>query len=513
MQSSANVHRQPFSIRPAHPRARSSSDPFGDPVYQAPQLSYDNPPQPPLKQAKKSTRVYNDHRDPRMLESAVRDAVSVRPVDQSPRNRMGRSQTGGVQAATPRHAPPSSRRSYSQDSVNVTQTVTASTGDKTRKSGKKGSSHADVIDRLDFTGNGPMFHHDGPFDACAPSRNRHKAKAPMFAWTSPEDEGPTSAAQFRSDRRLAAVDYMRGGYSDSPYPNVVHHDADIYSKPKNPKQVDRIAEAWGIHEPEPYEEFFGGGGANGDVSTASSIRGGYEGHPQNGRGRARDGRELRELNTYEGRPPPARRQLARNLPPPQPIDLPGAGRTTSLDAAPGSLPSPGPPSSPGAPKRSKSLMQKIRKMRDAPNVPVDAGQNGDDSSPSSSIENYTSSGYPSPTDGGRQGRPAHRHQNSFFNRFGRNTSANAGQISPTDSNEHYVYVEKSVSTNKALPPRPAETPANSATPATPPNLEKDGYFDGPVSPNGTSYTPGGGVSRKTSLLKKVKGVVRGAGNK
>ncbi|KAI5121273.1 hypothetical protein M0805_002318 [Coniferiporia weirii] len=501
MHSSANPHRQPRSTRPAHSRARSSSDPFIDPIYQPPNLSYTtahprHPPAPPPKQAKKPTRAHND---PRMLENAVREAVTIRDIDPAPRTRVGRSQTGVTQVPIPRHAQPTARRSYSQDSANVTQTATAV--EKARKAGKptkKGSSHADVIDRLDFTGNGPMFHHDGPFDACAPSRNRHKLKAPMLAWTSAKGEGPISDTHPGADRYPAAVDNMRGGNGGPLYMDA----GDI--PPKNPKEVDLIAKAWGIHEPEPYEEFFGGGGhSTGDISAASSVRGGYENHTQSGRNRGRDGRELRELNIQEGRPPPTRKHLSRNMPPPQPIDLPGAGRTSSSDAGPTSLPSPGLASSPGAPKRSKSLMQKIRKMRDAPNVPVDT-QNGEDTSPPSSIENYASSGYPSPTDGGRQGRPAHRHQNSFFGRFGRNTSAGAGQVSPTDSGSQYVYVEKSLASNKALPPRPA------GTPASPLNNEKDGYFDGPASPGGT---PGGGIGRKTSLLKKVKGAVRGAGNK
>ncbi|KAH8120186.1 Pal1 cell morphology protein-domain-containing protein [Phellopilus nigrolimitatus] len=503
MPSSTNPHRSSHSSRPVHQRARSSSDPFLDPIYPAPHLSYDNSyprsaqaPQVPPKQVKKSTRHY-DTRDHRMLEAAVRDTVTVRTTDQSPRAKISRSQTGGVQtsASGSKHAPPTSRRSYSQDSV----TQSANAAEKARKSGKpakKGSSHADVIDRLDFTGVGPMFHHDGPFDACAPSRNRHKSKAPMMAWTSADDDSRMSAAQFRADRRLAAVDTMGGGHYDSPYPTVGYPSADHDGQPKNPKQVDRIAEAWGIHEPEPYEEFFGGGG--GDASAPSSIRGGNESHTQNGRPRAREGWELRETYLDEGKPRPARRPSARNMPPPQPINLPGAnGEVVSPP-----LSSPGHASSPGAPKRSKSLMQKIRKMRDAPNVPVDSAQVGDDYSPPSSIENYASA----PVDGGRSGRPAHRHQNSFFGRFGRNASAHAGHISPTDSSDHYVYVEKAPVSNKALPPRPAETPPSNG-------YEKDGYFDGPSSPGETAVSPGGGMARKTSILRKVKGVVRGGGNR
>ena len=338
----------------------------------------------------------------------------------------------------------------------------------------------------------------------------------MLAWSSNpnEEDNLSSAAQFRADRRLAALDNLGGGRYDSPYPSMPLSTAEHYTPNKNPKQVDRIAEAWGIHEPEPYEEFFGTSSAraNGDTSAASSIRGGVDSHNQNGRKRAQNGRELREhfkdyLDT--GRSQPVKRTTARNLPPPQPIDLPGAatGRPSTSDSPASPLPSPG-LSSPGQTKRSKSIMQKFRKMRDAPNVPFEVAGDGDeDGSPPSSVENYTNgthaTGVSAPAGDGRVGRPVHRHQNSFFGRFGRNASAHAGQISPTsDTNENYIYVERS---NKALPPRPQDNPGTTPD-------EKEGYFDAPVSPGGTPITSGGGLNRKTSLLKKVKGVVRG-GNK
>jgi hypothetical protein len=60
----------------------------------------------------------------------------------------------GVQSASgSKSSPVSSRRSYSQDSV----TQAANAVEKSRRGGKskKGSSHADVIDRLDYTSVGP----------------------------------------------------------------------------------------------------------------------------------------------------------------------------------------------------------------------------------------------------------------------------------------------------------------------------------------------------------------------
>ncbi len=50
----------------------------------------------------------------------------------------------------------------------------------------------DTIDKLDVTGfyGGAKFHHDGPFDACTPHRNRDKSKAPVLAF--PPD-GPNNS--------------------------------------------------------------------------------------------------------------------------------------------------------------------------------------------------------------------------------------------------------------------------------------------------------------------------------
>lgn len=317
----------------------------------------------------------------------------------------------------------------------------------------------------------------------------------MMAWTAPEDDGPMSAATLRADRRKAVDE-------SSPY-DVAYDDHYGGYAPRDNKQVDRIAEAWGIHEPEPYEEFFGGvagGGGGGDASAASSIRGGYESHAQNGRTQTRH--QLRETYTTES--PPVRKTTTR-VPPPEPLNLPGTNRGASLDT---SMPSPPLSGSPGAPKRSKSLMQKIRKMRDQPNVPVEVAAYGDGNpSPPSSSENYGSGGANEVVSdgGGRTGRPSHRSQNSLFGRLaGRTPSANPGLSSPiSDVDNHYVYVEKHK--GKALPPRPMETPLATSNGG----YEKEGYFDNAVPPAGGIPSSPNGIARKTSILRKVKGAVRG----
>ncbi|KAI0335176.1 hypothetical protein GY45DRAFT_1241087 [Cubamyces sp. BRFM 1775] len=501
------------------PRHRSATvDPFNDPSnisyssYGVPTLSRNaplasppvsrQPPPPPPKHQQQLAKPHpssHRHRPPPVtnrenIMDAVRDTVTVvrsGTTDQSPRTRMGRSQTELPPPTNVRPAPPPvSRRSQSQDSV----ARAANAMEKSKQSGrprpKKGSSHADVIDRLDFSGVGPMFHHDGPFDACAPSRNRHRAKAPMFAW---------SAATDADREALASAREVQPRGFDSPYPT----SPDIYVPYEAPKKKhDAIAEAWGIHEPEPFEDFSAGGG------VTSRPSGEYP--RSNGNGttkRTKDGRDARDVyREYldEHHPSPSRRQPTskRALPPPQPIFVP----ESDLDNNPPSPTSAGVPSSPGAggtPRRSKSIMQRIRKMRDAPNVPVgqyeEEDARGRDTSPGSSGKKAVVGMRGSVSQGPPPARPTHRSQASFPGRYARSPN---GQSPPSD--EAFVYVDHvPVKKDKSLPTPPKD--------GYTPNENSTGYFD-PENSVG-SAGGGAGLGRKTSLLKKVRGVVKGGPSK
>jgi len=379
------------------------------------------------------------------IADAVKETVTI-----SPRNKVGRSQTTITSPSASNHARPSQARSQSQDSGNRND-KSKTTPSKARS--KKGSQHADVIDRLDFTGVGPMFHHDGPFDACAPSRNRQRNNAPIFAWTPRTDDPPPQ--------------------SNGPYPAHSPRQpvtAPNYVDPPK-KKVDAIAEAWGTHEPEPYEEFFAGGGTGraDSVTPASSIYNGRD--PDNFR-RARDTRQqppdaYAVGNTTSHHRGPTRRPL---VPPPKPVLVPDP--TNVLEPSKSS-----PPLSPGAPKRTKSLMHRIRKMRDAPNVPVSM----DDDSPPSPVEQS----YPGAS--GISPRPTHRPQNSFLGRLGgsRNNAASSEKPEP------FVYIE--ATSNKDLPATPREN-INYLD-----HNSSGGYFDGSA--------PSSGLGRKTSLMKKMGRVV------
>jgi hypothetical protein len=265
---------------------------------------------------------------------------------------------------------------------------------------------------------------------------------------------------------------------------VPNSDVDPYEHYEPPKKkVDAIAEAWGIHEPEPFEEFFAGGGnsrPDGDTPT-SSIYAGKEGSRTGANGRRRD--NLREVYRGQDDDEIAGRVANRRsaLPPPQPIFVPDS--QSDIDLPQGALTA-GVIRQDG-PKRSKSIMQRIRKMRDAPNIPI-----SDDSPAPSSPTSFESAN----TAGGAQPnvvRPTHRSQHSFLGRFaGGRTKDNLGATS--ENPEAFVYIEDSRNQNKDLPPPP---------PLPVGDIERSNEVDaGPLTP---------GLGRKGSLLKRVRGVVKG----
>ncbi|KZW02000.1 hypothetical protein EXIGLDRAFT_760229 [Exidia glandulosa HHB12029] len=429
-----------------------------------------------------------------MLE-AVRDVVTVKSDSQ--RGKFSRSQT----AATPSGGgAQSSRRTIPDEPTSKPLEKSKSAPGKSSTKGKKGL-HVDVIDKLDISGVGSIaLHHDGPFDACAPSRNRNKNKAPMMAWAaSPGSEDQQlsvppvpvdSRVSPRAQATMAAMQQASAGF-DGPYPKMASpglggSEWSSLAPPK--KRHDALAEAWGIAEPEPFEEFFAGGG---DHSRPSSVHRGVEGK------KGRDGRDLRDVykDYLDERPTPKRRETRSNLPPPAPIALPGQ----STGAVNDPLPSPSnyTSSQDGTPKRSKSLLGRIKKMKENPNIPLSATEERSaESSP-------TAEKFPN---GDRQvsrqpARPGHRSHNSFLGVF-----QHKERSAPRSANgqESFDIAREDA---KGLP----NLPHNHSTPNfSPPEKKSADYFDRPsTSSGGPPTSPNGGLGRKASLMQRVVRGVRG----
>jgi hypothetical protein len=392
-------------------------------------------------------------------------------------------------------------RSQSQDSVTLAA--------RRAKPAKKGSSvHADIIDHLDISGIGaasqyshfyhrirarsiatlylPGFHHDGPFDACAPSRNRHRMKAPMLAWAAtegavdPAGPFPPELVSPVSPDSLTPVKPPKAPSRTSSDYVGMGRLGDALPKKRN----DALAEAWGVAEPEPFEEFFAGGGS-GHASAASSVRAGHDGGLYFQQRRGRDGKSEQGAE----RPRAAHRRSTQRAPPPKPIAVPGG----DVGYSEGDVQLSPDQTSPGT-RRSRSLMQRIRKMRETPNVPVPAQVETSES---------PSTGEPTPG-GGKQSRPSHRPNNSFLGRFSKSPNTptfDKPPISPF-SDKSAVSIEE-VGKEKQLPTLPNDGPVSPGSASG-----NEGYFDQQA---GGSDTGQSGIGRRASLMRKmVNGVKRGA---
>jgi len=210
----------------------------------------------------------------------------------------------------------------------------------------------------------------------------------MAAWAPREEQGhnvpsapPPNDSRIspRAQATMAAMAQVSPGFDSGPYPSASLSDSGPYPRmpaagrggggfdewgPAPPKKRhDALAEAWGMHEPEPFEEFMAGGGEH---SRPGSIRNGVD-------KKARD--------TYVEERPVRRREPRTKLPPPAPIALPGQVTYDEEGlAASASYYSTNVPED-NAPKRSKSLLNRIKKMKANPNIPLSATDEGTDASP------------------------------------------------------------------------------------------------------------------------------------
>jgi hypothetical protein len=218
----------------------------------------------------------------------------------------------------------------------------------------------------------------------------------MYAWTSINAEDEEVAAHYRGKEEGTnpappALTYDPSYSSDvSRSPPATANYSSYYSEaPK--KKVDALAEAWGIHEPEPYEEFFAGGGDHdGPITNSGSMR------------EARsNGRRTREDLT-------SRPRVANRIPPPQPIFVPNGGGDDGQEPEAHS-PQLSPTSGGANIGRNKSIISRIRKMRDSPNVPVGFDETD---APDGGFS-------PTPTKCGGDGCPTHGHDDirSFRSRW------------------------------------------------------------------------------------------------
>ncbi|WRT67268.1 uncharacterized protein IL334_004235 [Kwoniella shivajii] len=416
------------------------------------------------------------------------------------RTKFNRSQTGTIAATSSSShllgpTSPSSgstktrtRRSMSSDSYGFNQEMPVikelTAGQRKALEDKKGSRHADVIDTWDPTGLGTaMWHHAGPYDAAAPSRNTNLpvSKAPMQAFRappvqSPPPKGPTTISlssppvppakdvpveqsdkpahrRGQSGNRIGAPAASRrvsgggltGQYSTSMpssggyFPNMggVPQDEASFARMERQRERDAkrqaIKAAWGIDTPEPYEDF-GGSPNDGTVDLADdfyspeSISAPLPGKP--------------------ARSPGLRFGLGPASPP-----IRDEGSTSPTGEFP---PVANRSAGPGGVKRTKSLMQKIKTMRENPNnarssspkaysptpEPGLAASPSSESPPDLMNDKSRRPGFFARTSGGGKNSPAKKPTNLSTSSSNSNSLTNVPTVSLTNTQNDDIFEQQ-----------------------------------------------------------------------
>lgn len=228
---SVSLPREPYSMTP--PPRPASNNPFLDDMSpqsgsESPEEDY-SPPQPtngngggagsayPTAQEEKNRLRRRYIEQPSISDPVVDDlppsydevaAVSKKPAAPYPRekssSRYASSSTrssdrreSSERSAHRRHRDGSERTHHSSSRRHREAGTHGSDRRKSSKDKKSSSSskplakNVDTIDKLDVTGLfGGAFHHDGPFDACTPHRNRNTKVAPVMAFPA---DGPNSS--------------------------------------------------------------------------------------------------------------------------------------------------------------------------------------------------------------------------------------------------------------------------------------------------------------------------------
>ncbi|OAV91548.1 hypothetical protein, variant [Puccinia triticina 1-1 BBBD Race 1] len=228
---------------------------------------------------------------------------------------------------------------------------------------KKSSSHGalDFIDTLDTIGG---FHHDGPFDAASSHRNRHmnsknpSRQAPMAAFDPsalilPPPPPPASAP---APAPVASQDHvyppaMPRRASDNAMPVSMGYPAGTIAA--DPKAA-RLAEAFGIQGKEAWEDF----GMEHAVEQESTGGGGLLGHR---RGTSREQRDAKSASVWD---------MEETLKSGKPVPSAYTPRSEASTRTPnGELERQA--TNAAQLKRSKSLMQRIKKGVKSPNLPME----------------------------------------------------------------------------------------------------------------------------------------------
>ncbi|PWN42289.1 hypothetical protein IE81DRAFT_137073 [Ceraceosorus guamensis] len=384
------------------------------------------------------------------------------------------------------------------------------------------SSRMDVIDRLDSTGlyGASLFHHDSPYDACTPHANRHARRAPVGAFDpnidpvtgKPVVRGGGQAASSRPnangkqgnlsefaqgtlrklsqndsfndhDTRVVPALYAGGNNASTPTAESIPSGSrrpsdapssawgdqshDTHSDAANPH-----AEIWGVAS-EPWQDFASPAAKERQAKTSKNSSGLA----------VPSGTSSRASSVYDMEAVMSGRK---------PGDLNDDGSPAGVDHA-GVSPFPerdwSKVGGSEAPKRSKSLLKRVKSARQNPNVPP----------PDASDVELAAMG----RGNSRRGAgAAHRHSpstppmgadgTSYMGGYGASTQRQASNLG-----RHGTLRPRGAYDN------PEGGSSSSVSPAGTPNIEIEAYGSAPEAPGGEIQPSTGNLGRQGSIFGRL----------
>ncbi|SGZ51453.1 CIC11C00000001842 [Sungouiella intermedia] len=181
----------------------SSNNPFASAMNGEYKHHRDPPPPPPLTTQKKKPSVSREmkpsappppsYEEAAGSESASRQYPQEKPPSSSSHTRSSRPHRS--QSDSSRHRSNGERSNGERRHHHKSSSRTKSPSKKKAAPQPHNSKNLDTIDKLDVSAfYGGRFHHDGPFDACTPHRNKNEKNAPVMAF--PADGPNTSMKAF-----------------------------------------------------------------------------------------------------------------------------------------------------------------------------------------------------------------------------------------------------------------------------------------------------------------------------
>ncbi|KAG4300767.1 hypothetical protein PCANB_002877 [Pneumocystis canis] len=171
----------------------------------------------PLKSISLHRKLPATSLEGRPVQCSKQDARTMGFLNESVQNSMESNDANVSKSAYQNHKHSSFSKEYKK--VMLKDNFKGKSRDGVHNRERRSRMHVDCIDLLDVTamyGSG-IFHHDGPFDACNPYRNKNSQKDPLFAF--PKNSTSMSLTKLESENSGFPIDKYFG-----------HRDVEAYNE-------------------------------------------------------------------------------------------------------------------------------------------------------------------------------------------------------------------------------------------------------------------------------------------